>query len=76
MIITLDGEHVTVDVDGKTVTKFDSASASVPPRKTWSEPIREIKRPTHGYIGLQNHDPGDVVWFKEVAVRNLRTKTD
>jgi len=76
MIITLDGEHVMVDVDGKTVTKFDSASANVPPRRTWSEPIREIKRPTHGYIGLQNHDPGDVVWFKEVAVRNLRTKTD
>ena len=34
-------------------------------------PIREIKRPTHGYIGLQNHDPGDIVWFKEVSVRSL-----
>jgi len=22
-------------------------------------------------IGLQNHDPGDVVWFKEVSVRQL-----
>jgi hypothetical protein len=72
MITTLDGERVTVDVDGKTVTKFDAAAANLPPRKTWSEPIREIKRPTHGYIGLQNHDPGDLVWFKEVAVRSLR----
>jgi hypothetical protein len=23
------------------------------------------------YIGLQNHDPGDVVYFKEVSVRPL-----
>jgi hypothetical protein len=75
MIITPDGERVTVAVDGKTVSKFDAASANLPPRKSWSEPIREIKRPTHGYIGLQNHDPGDVVWFKDVSVRSLRTKT-
>jgi hypothetical protein len=74
MIITLDGDRVTVEVDGKTVTKFDSASSNLPPRKTWSEPIREITRPTHGYIGLQNHDPGDIVWFKEVAVRRLPRK--
>lgn len=71
MIITLDGNRVTVDVDGKTVTKFDSSATNLPARKSWSEPIREIKRPTHGYIGLQNHDPGDIVWFKEVAVRRL-----
>ncbi|MGE5138250.1 MAG: DUF1080 domain-containing protein [Rudaea sp.] len=74
MIITLNGNRVTVDVDGKTVTKFDSASSGLPPRKTWSEPIRAIKRPTHGYIGLQNHDPGDIVWFKEVAVRSFPGK--
>ena len=40
-------------------------------RKHWSEPIRERNRPTRGYIGLQNHDPGDVVWFKEVSLRRL-----
>ena len=72
MIITLDGERVTVDVDGQAVSKFDVAAAGLPPVKSWSEPVREIKRPAHGYIGLQNHDPGDVVWFKEVAVRSLR----
>jgi hypothetical protein len=75
MIITLDGDRVTVDVDGKVVSKFDAAAVTRPPRKSWSEPIREIKRPTHGYIGLQNHDPGDVVWFKEVAVRSLHAIT-
>ena len=39
--------------------------------KEWFEPKREPKRPVAGYIGLQNHDPGDVVWFKEVSVRPL-----
>jgi hypothetical protein len=75
MIITLEGERVSVEVDGKSVSSFDAAGPNLPARKSWSEPVREIKRPTHGYIGLQNHDPGDVVWFKEVAVRNLPTKT-
>jgi len=36
-----------------------------------NEPKREPKRPEAGYIGLQNHDPGDIVWFKEVSVRPL-----
>jgi hypothetical protein len=68
MIISLNGERVTVEVDGKPVSTFDAAAANLPPRRNWTEPIREIRRPTHGYIGLQNHDPGDVVWFREVAV--------
>jgi hypothetical protein len=32
MIITLDGELVAVDVDGKTVSKFDAASPNLPAR--------------------------------------------
>ncbi len=71
MIIVLDGERITVDVDGKRLSSFDAGAPDQPPRKNWTEPIRELKRPTHGYIGLQNHDPGDVVWFKEVSVRPL-----
>ena len=71
MVITLDGQRITVDVDGKRLSSFDPTATDNPPRKTWTEPIREIKRPTHGYIGLQNHDPGDIVWFKEVSVRPL-----
>jgi hypothetical protein len=74
MVITLDGERITVDVDGKVVSRFDAAAPNLPLRKNWTEPIRELKRPTHGYLGLQNHDPGDVVWFKEVAVRPLESK--
>ena len=71
MLITLDGTRVLVDLDGKRVTEFDSESKDVPPRRQWHEPRREHKRPQKGYIGLQNHDPGDVVWFREVSVRPL-----
>jgi hypothetical protein len=72
MLITLKGTHVSVDLDGKRVTEFDSTDTNVPPRKAWHEPRREPTRPTRGYFGLQNHDPGDVVWFKEVSVRPLK----
>jgi hypothetical protein len=71
MIVTLDGEKILVDLDGQRVTSFDPTSPNLPPRKQWHEPKRESKRPLAGYIGLQNHDPGDVVWFKEVSVRPL-----
>lgn len=71
MIVTLNGERISVDLDGKRVSNFDPSAASVPPRKTWTEPKREPKRPVVGYIGLQNHDPGDIVWFKEISVRPL-----
>ena len=69
MIITLTGSKVLVDLDGARVSIFDSASPNLPERKQWHEPKRDPKRPEAGYIGLQNHDPGDVVWFKEVSVR-------
>ena len=71
MIITLDGTKITVDLDGKRASSFDSASTDLPPRKQWHEPKREPKRPEVGYLGLQNHDPGDIVWFKEISVRPL-----
>jgi hypothetical protein len=81
MIITLDGNLVTVKLDGKTgeldgteVTRFDSAAKDIPARKTWAEPKRDYPRPTSGYIGLQTHDPGDVVFFKEVSIRPLTEK--
>jgi hypothetical protein len=72
MIITLDGTQVRVELDGKEVSRFDSAAKDLPPRKQWHEPKRDAQRPTTGYIGLQNHDPGDVVYFKEVSVRPLK----
>jgi len=71
MIITLAGERVSVNLNGDDITSFDSTSPDLRPRKEWYEPKREPKRPEAGYLGLQNHDPGDVVWYKEVSVRPL-----
>lgn len=72
MVITLKGNRVLVDLDGKRVTDFDPSSKDVPARRQWFEPRREPRRPHSGYLGLQNHDPGDVVWFREVSIRPLR----
>jgi hypothetical protein len=71
MVITLAGNRIFVDLDGERITSLDPANPDLPPRKQWHEPKREPKRPEVGYLGLQNHDPGDVVWFKEVSVRSL-----
>lgn len=71
MVITLDGTRIAVAINGKTVSHFDSASGDIPPREIWHEPKRQPKRPVSGYIGLQNHDPDDVVFFKSVSVRPL-----
>jgi len=71
MVITLAHTRISVDLDGERITNFDSENHDVPARKIWHEPKREPKRPEVGYIGLQNHDPGDIVWFKEISVRPL-----
>jgi hypothetical protein len=71
MIITLSGDHIFVELEGVRITTFDPHSPDLPAQTQWYEPKREPKRPEAGYMGLQNHDPGDVVWFKEVSVRRL-----
>lgn len=71
MVITLAGERIAVELDGQRVASVDTGTADLPSRKQWYEPKREHKRPVGGYLGLQNHDPGDTVWFKEVSVRPL-----
>ncbi|MEX2559050.1 MAG: DUF1080 domain-containing protein, partial [Pirellulales bacterium] len=55
MVITLDGNLVRVDIDGQPVTTFDPDGNDVPSDRSWYEPKREPKRPTSGYLGLQNH---------------------
>ena len=70
MLITLQGGHTHVEVNGLAVTDYSEGDA-VPPKKVWYEPDRG-SRPAKGYIGLQNHG-GDVhVHFKEVSVRSLK----
>jgi hypothetical protein len=71
MIITLDGTKIDVELDGQHSSSFDTASKDLPKRTIWHQPKREPKRPEKGYIGLQTHDPQDIVWFKEISVRPL-----
>jgi hypothetical protein len=71
LIITLQGNIIDVEVDGRHASRFDPDGKDVPPARNWTEPRRQPRRPVMGYLGLQNHDPGDVVYFKEISVRPL-----
>lgn len=71
MIITLDDNKIFVDLEGKRITQFDPSDVAHLKTRQWFEPKREPTRPVVGYLGLQNHDPGDVVWFREISVRPL-----
>lgn len=64
--IGLRGKKTTVHLNGALVNEYTEGQ-EVPPRKMWYEPVRG-KRPEAGYIGLQNHDPASVVYFKEISV--------
>lgn len=71
MDITMDGPRTIVTVNGVKVTDYTEGEP-VPPKKLDFEPERG-PRPTFGYIGLQNHSDNDIVFFKEVAVRPLKS---
>jgi hypothetical protein len=70
MEITLDGPHTIVVVNGVKVTDYTEGQP-VPPKKLWFEPERG-RRPNEGWFGLQNHGDHDVVFYKEVAIRQLK----
>ena len=70
MIITLDGPHTLVELNGQKVTDYTEGQP-VPPRKFDFEPQRG-RRPNEGWIGLQNHSDNDIVFFKEVALQPLK----
>jgi hypothetical protein len=67
--IELRGQTTIVRVNGVKVNEF-RGDQPVPPRKKWFEPVRG-PRPDVGYIGLQNHDEGSHVFFKEISVSPL-----
>jgi hypothetical protein len=69
LIITLTGDRTKVEVNGTLVTDFKEGDP-VPPKVEDYEPDRG-PRLNSGYIGLQNHAEDDVVYFKEVSVREL-----
>jgi hypothetical protein len=70
MEITLDGPRTLVEVNGQKVTDYTEGEP-VPPKRLDFEPERG-RRPDMGYFGLQNHGDHDVVFFKEVAIRQLK----
>lgn len=72
MLIKLDGDRTISTVNGKEMTDYKEGQP-VPPKKAASEPERG-PRPQMGFIGLQNHDKGSKVSFKEVSVKPLPKK--
>jgi hypothetical protein len=66
MDIHLEGKKTTVLLNGEKVNEF-IGDQPVPERKQWFEPVRG-PRADFGYIGLQNHDQGSTIYFKEVSV--------
>ena len=69
MVITIDGPHTVVEVNGVKVTDYHEGDP-VPPRKFDFEP-QVGPRPNEGYFGLQNHSKNDVVFFEEVSIQPL-----
>src|ERR1700756_4482628 len=69
MIITLDGPHTVVELNGEKAPAY-SEGQPVPARRCEFEPQRG-QRPNEGYIGLQNHSDNDIVFFKDVSVQPL-----
>jgi hypothetical protein len=65
--IVLQGQKRTVvKLNGEAVNDY-TEGAPVPPRTKHYEPVRG-PRAEYGYIGLQNHDAGTKMYFKEVSV--------
>lgn len=69
MEIILDGDRTVVTVNGVLVTYYREGDHVRPREEEW-EPVRG-PRPIEGYIGLQNHGPEDVVYFRQVSFRPL-----
>jgi len=70
MVITLDGPHTIVELNGVKVTDYTEGQP-VPERKFDFEPQRGT-RPNEGWFGLQNHSDNDIVFFKEVSMQSLK----
>jgi hypothetical protein len=62
MVITIDGPHTLVEINGVKVTDFHEGDP-VPAQKFDFEPVRG-PRPAGCLFGLQNHSKNDVVFFK------------
>lgn len=75
MEITLDGEVISVSVNGEPASRFDPTTDEIPPPRNDIDPKRQPRKTT-GYLGLQNHGDDDLVTFKEVSVKPLESSGD
>lgn len=66
MDIELRGPVTKITLNGKLVNTYREGQ-QVPERKVWYEPIRG-PRAENGYIGIQNHDAGSTILFKEISI--------
>ncbi len=71
MEIALDGPHTQIVLNGVKVTDYTEGDP-VPPKRAGEGEPEHGPRPNQGYIGLQNHNEKDVVFFKEIAVKALK----
>jgi hypothetical protein len=63
VILTLSGERVGVELDESQL------DPKVPICRRASNGMSQARGNARRDLELQNHDPGDVVWFKEISVR-------
>jgi len=67
--IMLQGSRTVVFVNGLKVTDYTEGDP-VPERIFDWEPLRG-PRPEYGFIGIQNHDEDNIVFFKEISVKPI-----
>ena len=63
--IIVDGKHVTVKINGKTVVNYTEPDN--PERKKGDE----ARRLSSGTVALQGHDPDSKVYYKDIMVKPL-----
>ena len=65
------GQQYTVLVDGKLINQWDGAVPMSFPARGLGDPPTMARQFAAGYIGLQNHQDGDVVEYRNVRVKEL-----
>lgn len=63
--IIVKGNHVVLQINGKTVCDWTQPDNFVPPA---GHPQRFLQ---HGTFALQGHDPGSKTWFRSIKVKAL-----
>jgi hypothetical protein len=65
------GQQYTVLVDNKVINQWDGAVPMTFPSRGLGDPPTMARQFATGYIGLQDHQDGDVVEYRDVRVKEL-----